>query len=101
MINEDEAVLTDVPHAIAWYGGKGAILVPSKISDVTKLGCNKIGGVYLTQATKPTGAGQDDWYDLFYQNAPQGFSYTNAIELPSRHGGQIFLSDRPRWQGAE
>ena len=101
MINEDEAVLTDVPHAIAWYGGKGAILVPSKISDVTKLGCNKIGGVYLTQATKPIGAGQDDWYDLFYQNAPQGFSYTNAIELPSRHGGQIFLSDRPRWQGAE
>lgn len=107
MLQPDECLVTDIPWATAWYGGKASIWLPKNIDGVYEIDgkFQKIALAYFTTMTrdKPWVRGLSDpdapeysWYQIFAAGkVPANF--------PLAHGryaagsDQMILADRPRW----
>jgi hypothetical protein len=104
LVQDEEVLYTDIPWATAWYGDRTSILLPNVISDVETIhdGWEHVGGVYLTSETGNRAAGDDaTWRPLLHQQVPESVPLRHAIQLPANTADQLFLTDRPRWNGGE
>ena len=107
MLAPDECLVTDIPWATAWYGGRTSILLPRNIDGFYEIELNhhKIALAYFTTVTrdKPWVRGLSDptapeysWYQIFSAGrVPQNFPLTHGRLLAG--GDQLVLADRPRW----
>ena len=110
LMGEGETLCTDIPWATAWYGGSPSLLLPRGTKALEKLHRDglRIGGVYLTQATGDkqyvselvTGR-ESAWLPLFRHMVPESFRWKHGFAMPPGSREQIFLTDRPRWDGGE
>lgn len=107
MVEPGECLMTDIPWATAWYGGKTSILLPKDIDGFYEINGNyqKIVLAYFTTVTrdKPWVRGLSDpaapeysWYQVFAAGKVPG-------NFPLIHGrfvagsDQLILADHPRW----
>lgn len=110
MVDPGEGLVTDIPWATAWYGGKTSILLPKDIDgfyDVHGLH-QRIALAYFTTVTrdKPWVRGLFDpdapeysWYRIFAEGkVPQNFPLIHGRLLSGTD--QLILADRPRWESA-
>ncbi len=101
LVADEERLYTDIPWATAWYGDCTSILLPQEIGDIEKIsgGWDRVGGLYLTTETSDRPLREDAaWRSVFGREVPESVPLRHAIELPSGRLGQLFLSDRPRWE---
>lgn len=107
MVQPEEGLVTDIPWAMAWYGGRTAIQLPRNIDGFYELHgrYQPIALAYFTTVTrnKPwvrsladSDAPEHSWYQIFEAGkVPANF--------PLAHGrfaarsDQMILADRPRW----
>ncbi len=111
LLTERELMMSDMPWAVAWYGNRSCVWIPSdtdksfyRINDDQKA----VSALYLTGLTTDARflsqvlQGMDhQWARLATEvilrgNLPQGFPLQDAFRgfMPT----QILLSDRPRWK---
>ena len=103
----EECMVTDIPWAVAWYGGKTAILLPRDIDGFYEIDAehHKIALAYFTTVTRdkpwvrsladPT-APEYSWYQVFAAGkVPGNFPLTYGRFLAG--SDQLVLADRPRW----
>ncbi len=107
MIEPGECLVTDIPWATAWYGGKTSILLPKDIDGFYEINGRhqKISLAYFTTVTrdKPWVRGLSDpaapeysWYQVFAAGkVPGNFPLTHGRFLAG--SDQLILADRPRW----
>ena len=107
MVGPEEVIVTDIPWATAWYGGKTAILLPKDIDGFYEIDGKhqKIALAYFTTVTrdKPWVRGLSDpaapeysWYQVFsVGKVPQNFPLTHGRFVAG--SDQFVLADRPRW----
>ncbi len=107
MLENDECIVTDIPWATAWYGGKTSILLPRTIDGFYDIHQNThpIAMAYFTTVTRnkpwirelsdPTSP-EHSWYQIFAGGrVPSGFPLTHARYLAGTD--QLLLADRVRW----
>jgi hypothetical protein len=121
-LKPDELMMSDMPWAVAWYGDRDCVWTPQFIGNPTSNPPDtresfytvyddhkKVSGLYLTPLTtnarfvKEMLQGRDYAWSRFslgvmvYTNLPPKFPLRDARlkYVPD----QLFLSDRPRWQG--
>ena len=99
--------MTDIPWAMAWYGGKTAILLPKDIDGFYEIDAKhqKIAMAYFTMVTrdKPWVRGLSDpsapeysWYQMFAAGkVPVNFPLTQGRFVAGAE--QLILADRMRW----
>ena len=107
LASPEECLVTDIPWAVAWYGGKTAILLPRDIDGFYEIEAKhrKIALAYFTTITrdKPWVRGLSDptspehsWYQVFAAGkVPGNFPLTYGRFLAG--SDQLILADRPRW----
>ena len=107
MIEPGECMMTDIPWAVAWYGGKTAILLPKDIDGFYEIDAKhqKIAMAYFTTVTrdKPWVRSLSDpsspeysWYQVFAAGkVPGNFPLTHGRFIAG--SDQLILADRPRW----
>ena len=107
MLEPEERMVTDIPWAMAWYGGKTAILLPKDIDGFYEIDAKhqKIAMAYFTMVTrdKPWVRGLSDplapehsWYQVFAGGkVPANFPLTQGRFVAGSE--QLILADRPRW----
>lgn len=107
MVDPGECLVTDIPWATAWYGGKTSILLPKNIDGFYDIdnGHQKIALAYFTTVTrdKPWVRGLSDpaapeysWYQVFSAGkVPQNFPLTHGRFIAG--SDQLVLADHPRW----
>ena len=107
MLKADECMVTDIPWATAWYGGKTSLLLPRHVDDFYRIHKqhHPIALAYFTTETrdKPWVRGLSDptaseysWYQIFAAGkVPADFPLSYGRYL----GGsdQFLLTDKPRW----
>ncbi len=101
-----EAICSDIPEAVAWYGDRAAVLVPESIDGLQALRARwpDINAVYFTSVTGDRRFTSElvdgrwaDWLPLLQRRYPAGFPFTHGMALPSGTRDQLFLTDRDRW----
>ena len=110
LIAPDECLTTDIPWAVAWYGGKTAILLPRNIDGFYEIEAryHKIALAYFTTVTRdqPWLRGLSDpaapeytWYQVFAAGkVPGNFPLTHGRFLSGiSSSDQLILADRQRW----
>ena len=107
MVEPSECVVTDIPWAMAWYGGRTSILLPKDIDGFYEIDGKhqKIAMAYFTTVTrdKPWVRGLSDpsapehsWYQVFAAGkVPGNFPLTHGRFIAGND--QLLLADRPRW----
>lgn len=107
MLDEGECMATDIPWAMAWYGGKTAVQLPMNIDGFYELHekHQKLSMVYFTTVTrnKPWVRGLSDpsapehsWYQIFAAGkVPATFPLAHGRFIDG--SDQFLLADRPRW----
>ena len=107
LLEPDECMVTDIPWATAWYGGRTSILLPRTIDGFYEIDeqHQKVAMAYFTTVTrdKPWVRGLADpvspeysWYQVFATGKV-------PINFPLVHGrfiagsDQYLMTDRPRW----
>jgi hypothetical protein len=104
-----EAICSDIPEAVAWYGDRTAVLVPETLAALRTLRERhpRINAVYLTSVTSGRAFARElvdgrwaDWLPILQQRCPAEFPFPHAIALPPGTHDQLFLTDRDRWQTA-
>ena len=107
MLEPGECMVTDIPWAMAWYGGKTSILLPKDIDGFFEIDAKhqKIAMAYFTMVTrdKPWVRGLSDpsapeysWYQVFAAGkVPVNFPLTQGRFVAG--SDQLILADRPRW----
>ena len=107
LASPEECLVTDIPWAVAWYGGKTAILLPKDIDGFYEIEAKhqKIALAYFTTITRdkpwvrslsdPTSP-EYSWYQVFAAGkVPGNFPLTYGRFLAG--SDQLILADRPRW----
>lgn len=107
LASPEECMVTDIPWAVAWYGGKTAILLPKDIDGFYEIDAkhHKIALAYFTTITRdkpwvrslsdPTSP-EYSWYQVFAAGkVPGNFPLTYGRFLAG--SDQLVLADRPRW----
>ena len=107
LASPEECMVTDIPWAVAWYGGKTAILLPRDIDGFYEIEAQhqKIALAYFTTITRdkpwvrslsdPTSP-EYSWYQVFAAGkVPGNFPLTYGRFLAG--SDQLILADRPRW----
>ncbi len=101
----DEALCTDIPEAVAWYGQCRALQLPRSMRGLESIRDSgmKIGGLYLTTVTGNrrytrdlAGGPERSWLPLLEGRIPKGFPFTEGIRLPPGGRDQLFLTDLGR-----
>ena len=107
MVDSGECMVTDIPWAVAWYGGKTSILLPKDIDGFFEVDAKfqKVAMAYFTMVTrdKPWIRGLSDpsapdysWYQVFAAGkVPPNFPLTQGRFVAGTE--QFILADRPRW----
>lgn len=107
MLEPDECVVTDIPWAMAWYGGRTSILLPRHIDGFYDLDRNhqKIAMAYFTTVTRDKpwvrgladpAAAEHSWYQVFATGkVPENFPLVHGRFIAG--SDQFILSDRLRW----
>ncbi|MDY0150488.1 MAG: hypothetical protein RBT03_10445 [Kiritimatiellia bacterium] len=107
MLEPGDVMVTDIPWATAWYGGKTAILLPDHIDDFYTIHEHHqpIAMAYFTTETrnKPWVRGLSDpsapehsWYQIFAEGkVPTNFPLTHGRFIAGTD--QFLLADRVRW----
>lgn len=107
MLEPAECMVTDIPWAMAWYGGKTSILLPRDIDGFFEIDAEhqKIAMAYFTMVTrdKPWVRGLSDpsapeysWYQMFAAGkVPVNFPLTQGRFVAGAE--QLILADRMRW----
>jgi hypothetical protein len=107
MAGPDECLVTDIPWATAWYGGRTSILLPKNIDGFYEIDgkYQKVALAYFTTATRdqPWVRGLSDptspeysWYQVFAAGkVPGNFPLTHGKFVAG--SDQLILADRPRW----
>ena len=107
MLDEGECMATDIPWAMAWYGGKTAVQLPINIDGFYEVHekHQKLSMVYFTTVTrnKPWVRGLSDpsapehsWYQIFAAGkVPATFPLAHGRFIDG--SDQFLLADRPRW----
>lgn len=107
MISPEECLMTDIPWATAWYGGRTSLQLPRNLDDFYEIHNRHqpISLAYFTTVTrdKPWVRGLADpaapeysWYQIFAAGKV-------PAQFPLAHGkyaagsDQMILADRPRW----
>jgi len=110
VFRDDEIVASDIPWAVAWYGGRTAVWTPFDRDDFLAINDNirgGIAGVYLTQATPQsqtvteTWAGNQRFWTRMYQppqlwNPPDAQFPLQTWRPMTPDGMQVLLSTRTR-----
>lgn len=102
LFREDALLASDVPWAIAWYGDRSCVWIPTKEQDYLLIndGVRFIAGVYLTQATyREMSAldlmrGRNPFLMRLYQPPPPPNFPLRQIEAVTPDGQQVLLSNR-------
>lgn len=107
MVGAEECLVTDIPWATAWYGGRTSILLPKDIDGFYEIDGThqKIAMAYFTTVTRdkpwvrglsdPT-APENSWYQVFAAGkVPGNFPLTHGRFIAG--SDQLLLADRPRW----
>ncbi|NQT93939.1 MAG: hypothetical protein HQ559_14355, partial [Lentisphaerae bacterium] len=106
LLDEDEALCTDIPWATAWYGDQLSILLPETIDDMLRISSKiiPIKGLYLTSETADRRYVGDlvagrfrSWLPILQRKVPIDFPLQHGIDLPPGSLDQLFLTDRVRW----
>lgn len=107
MLAPGECLVSDIPWAVAWYGGKTAILLPQDIDGFYEIDGQqqKIAMAYFTTITrdKPWVRGladpmapENSWYQVFAAGrVPGNFPLTAGRFIAG--SDQLLLADHPRW----
>jgi hypothetical protein len=107
LVSPGECIVTDIPWAMAWYGGQTSILLPKDIDGFYDIDGKhqKIALAYFTTVTrdKPWIRGLSDptapeysWYQVFAAGkVPGNFPLTHGRFIAG--SDQLLLADRPRW----
>lgn len=107
MLEPEECLMTDIPWATAWYGGRTSVLLPRHIDDFYELHENRqrIAMAYFTTETRnqpwvrglsDPGAPEHSWYQIFAAGkVPANFPLTHGRFIAGTD--QFLLADRPRW----
>lgn len=107
MVEPGECMVSDIPWAVAWYGGKTAILLPKDIDGFYDIDGKhqKVAMAYFTTVTrdKPWVRGladpmapENSWYQVFAAGrVPGNFPLTAGRFIAG--SDQLLLADRPRW----
>jgi len=107
MVEPEECLVTDMPWATAWYGGKASILLPKNIDGFYEIEekYQHIVLAYFTTLTRdrpwvrglsdPT-APDHSWYQVFSAGkVPGNFPLTYGRFIAG--SDQLVLADHPRW----
>lgn len=107
LVEPAETLVTDIPWATAWYGGKNSVLVPRDLDSLYRIHRDyaPLSLAYFTMATrnKPwirglvdADAPDHDWYRIFSERyVPRDFPFPDARIFFG--DDQMILADRPRW----
>ncbi len=107
MIEPGECIVSDIPWAVAWYGGKTAVLLPKDIDGFYEIDgrYQKIALAYFTTVTRDKpwvrgladpAAPENSWYQVFAAGrVPGNFPLTAGRFIAG--SDQLLLADRPRW----
>lgn len=107
MLDPGEVMVTDIPWAAAWYGGKTAILLPQHIDDFYTIHeqYQAIAMAYFTTVTRDKpwvrglvdpSAPEHSWYQIFAEGkVPTNFPLTHGRFIAGTD--QFLLADRARW----
>jgi hypothetical protein len=107
MLEPEECMVTDIPWAVAWYGGRTSVLLPRHIDGFYDLDRDhqKIAMAYFTTVTrdKPwirglsdSAAPEHSWYQVFAAGkVPANFPLVHGRFIAG--SDQFILSDRLRW----
>lgn len=107
LMKPGELMATDIPWAVAWYGGKTALETPTRVEDLVALRERglPVGAVYLTSVTGDRAYIGDlvqgreaSWLPLLNQLVPEAFPWQHAFAVPPGRRDQIFLTDATRWE---
>lgn len=110
--DEDEIICSDMPWAVAWYGQRKSLLLPTSVTEFNRLHdynqtVQPIRGLYLTPVTGNKRLFADIYkgdykeWALLITRPPQlkGFPLTAFTPLPIE-GECIIYADRDRWNQA-
>jgi len=112
LMQTNELMMSDIPSGVAWYGGRSCVWLPlDDEMEFFKVNALKpVQGLFLTQVTtdkrflSQMKADTNSWGYFVLQCAEHG-EVPAAFPLRKAPVGllpeQLFLSDRPRWQGIE
>lgn len=107
MTAPDECMITDIPWAVAWYGGTTAIRLPRHMDLFFEIHENHhpVAVAYFTTVTRNKPwvrelsdpiAPEYSWYQIFSSgHVPSGFPLTHAHFIAGTD--QLLLADRRRW----
>ena len=106
VFNEDEALVSDIPWAVAWYADRSAIWEPYDEKDFFEINDNvkHVSGIYLTQETllhqkvlEMVSGYQRFWIQMFdlQHFPPASFPLTVGRPL-TPDGQQVLISNRSR-----
>lgn len=107
MADPGECMVTDIPWAVAWYGGKTAVQLPRNIEGFLEIHRrhHPVAMAYFTPLTRDKpwvrgltdpSATDHDWYQLFAAGrVPETFPLTHGRFVAGND--QLILADRPRW----
>lgn len=106
LLAKDEAVCTDIPWAVAWYGDRTAILLPKSVDRFSELKGElfECSAVYLTTRSAELAGGQGmeasplaSWSALLKAKVPADFAFKQGIRFPPDSTDQVFLTSRELW----
>ena len=106
MLDDGEIMCSDIPWAIAWYGNRSSVLLPSSTDEFMSLHeeWHNFSGLYITTETSGrsyAGSLADgshrSWWPVINRRVPDGFPLQHGISLPPDGHDQLFLTDRIRW----
>lgn len=111
-VGERELMMSDLPWAVAWYGRRDCVWLPSNVGEgfATVHRVRPVAAIYLTALTLDQKLisgllqGDDPAWGEFAANAivkreiPDGFPLKHAFAEGFPY--QLFLSDRERWKPA-
>ncbi|MCE9616600.1 MAG: hypothetical protein K8T26_20180 [Lentisphaerae bacterium] len=109
LLKPGEILATDIPWAVAWYGGRSAMLLPRTSEDlvVMKREGAPVGAVYLTTETgdRPylstlLQGEEASWLPLLNQFVPSDFPWQHGFTVPPGCRDQLVLTDATRWAPA-
>jgi len=105
LLRPDEVMCTDMPWAVAWYGNRAAIGLPSSLDDFYRLNdyYQRVSGIYFTTITRDRPYTRmlkmhdkyKTWFPILELRLPSDFPLTQGFQL--NNFDQFFLTDWPRW----
>ncbi|WP_448577116.1 ArnT family glycosyltransferase [Thermosphaera sp.] len=105
LLRPNEVMCTDMPWAVAWYGNRAAIGLPSSLDDFYRLNdyYQRINGIYFTTITRDRPYTRmlkmhdkyKTWFPILELRLPSDFPLTQGFQL--NNFDQFFLTDWPRW----